>query len=223
VRENPERAEFIGYSPRMLRLIAFCLSAFFAGVAGGLAAINFEIMNAQQLGAEQSSIVLLMTYVGGVGAFAGPIIGAVIITFLQITLSDVTGAWQLYFGLMFIGVVLYSPGGVVGWLTLHREAVRRGEAWRLAPAYALVAPAFVAGLAGAIMLIELADRQLALARSEGSTMHLLGFEVDAATPAPWIIAVVLICVGIGSGRLLWPRVVDAWGAVNARLRPRGEA
>ncbi len=223
VRENPERAEFIGYSPRMLRLIAFCLSAFFAGVAGGLAAINFEIMNAQQLGAEQSSIVLLMTYVGGVGAFAGPIIGAVIITFLQITLSDVTGAWQLYFGLMFIGVVLYSPGGVVGWLTLHREAVRRGEAWRLAPAYALVAPAFVAGLAGAIMLIELADRQLALARSEGSTMHLLGFEVDAATPAPWIIAVVLICVGIGSGRLLWPRVVDAWGAVNARLRVGGRA
>jgi branched-chain amino acid transport system permease protein len=223
VRENPERAEFIGYSPRMLRLIAFCLSAFFAGVAGGLAAINFEIMNAQQLGAEQSSVVLLMTYVGGVGAFAGPIIGAVIITFLQINLSDVTGAWQLYFGLLFIGVVLYSPGGVAGWLMLHREAVRRGEAWRLAPAYALVAPAFAAGLAGAIMLIELTDRQLAAARSEGSAMRLLGFDVDSATAAPWMIAVVLIGAGVGGGRLLWPRVVDAWGAVNARLRARGEA
>ena len=167
VRDNPERVEFIGYSPRTLRFIAFCFSAFFAGVAGGLAAINFEIMNAQELGAQQSGIVLLMTYVGGVGSFAGPIIGAVIITFLQITLSDVTTAWQLYFGLMFIGVVLYSPGGVAGWLILHAEATRRGEIWRLAPAYALVAPALAAGLAGAIMLIELTDRQLALGAERG--------------------------------------------------------
>jgi branched-chain amino acid transport system permease protein len=223
VRENPERAEFIGYSPRTLRFIAFCLSAFFAGVAGGLAAVSFEIMNAQQLGAEQSSIVLLMTYVGGVGEFAGPIVGAVIITFLQINLSDITDAWRLYFGLMFIGVVLYSPGGVAGWLRLHWEAARRGQAWRLAPAYALVAPAFAAGLAGAIMLIELADRQLALARSEGSAMRLFGFEVDSANAAPWIIAVVLTGAGVGAGRRLWPRVVDAWGAVNAGLRARGQA
>ena len=111
VRDNPERVEFIGYSPRMLRLIAFCFSAFFAGVAGGLAAIDFEIMNAQQLGAQQSSLVLLMAYIGGIGAFAGPIIGAIVITFLQISLSDVTSAWQLYFGLLFIGVVTWAPGG----------------------------------------------------------------------------------------------------------------
>src|SRR5580692_3498967 len=107
VRENPERVEFVGYSPRMVRLIAFCFAAFFAGIAGGLAAISFEIMNAQQLGAQQSSLVLLMAYIGGVGSFAGPIVGAVIITFLQITLSDVTSAWQLYFGLMFIAVVMF--------------------------------------------------------------------------------------------------------------------
>ena len=115
VRENPDRAEFIGYSPRMLRFIAFCFAAFFAGIAGALAAINFEIMNAQQLGAQQSGLVLLMTYVGGIGYFCGPIIGAVIITFLQVMLSDVTEAWQLYFGLLFMGVVLYSPGGLAGW------------------------------------------------------------------------------------------------------------
>ena len=59
VRDNPERVEFVGYPPRMLRLIAFCFAAFFAGIAGGLAAINFEIMNSQQLGAQQSSLVLL--------------------------------------------------------------------------------------------------------------------------------------------------------------------
>ncbi|MBV9290013.1 MAG: branched-chain amino acid ABC transporter permease, partial [Hyphomicrobiales bacterium] len=115
VRENPERSEFIGYSPRTVRFIAFCLSAFFAGVAGGLSAINFEIMNAQELGAQQSGVVLLMTYVGGAGYFFGPIIGAVIVTFLQTMLSDVTDLWQLYFGLLFMAVVLFSPGGVAGW------------------------------------------------------------------------------------------------------------
>jgi branched-chain amino acid transport system permease protein len=223
VRENPERVEFVGYSPRMLRLIAFCFAAFFAGLAGGLAAISFEIMNAQQLGAQQSSLVLLMAYIGGIGSFAGPIVGAVIITFLQITLSDVSSAWQLYFGLMFIGVVLYAPNGVVGWFLMHRRAVRLGEAWRLAPAYVMVAPVLVAAGAGAIILIELANRQLALARSEGSAMRLFGFDVDASTAPPWIVAVLLFVLGTLGVRLLWPRVGDAWGEVNARLRIRGAA
>ena len=182
VRDNPERVEFIGYSPRMLRLIAFSFSAFFAGAAGGLAAIDFEIMNAQQLGAQQSSLVLLMAYVGGIGAFAGPIIGAIVITFLQISLSDVTSAWQLYFGLLFIGVVTWAPGGIAGLLALHRQALRQGEAWRLAPAYAMAAPALAACVVGAIMLIELGNRELALVRSEGSAMRLFGFSVEFGEP-----------------------------------------
>ena len=130
-----------------------------------------------------------MTYIGGVGDFAGPIIGAVIITFLQITLSDVTSAWQLYFGLIFIGVVLFSPGGLAGWLMLHREAALRGEIWRLGAGLRGWSRRLSRqALRGAMMLIELADRQFALARSEGSVMRLFGFEVDAATAGPWIIA-----------------------------------
>ena len=199
VRENPERVEFVGYSPRMVRLIAFCFAAFFAGIAGGLAAISFEIVNAQQLGAQQSSLVLLMAYIGGVGSFAGPIVGAVIITFLQIMLSDVTSAWQLYFGLMFIAVVMFAPEGVVGWTMLHLRALRGGAAWRLAPAYAAVGPALAASGAGAIMIIELTNRQLAEARSEGSAMRLFGFDLDASTLPPWIVAIALFALGTGSG------------------------
>jgi branched-chain amino acid transport system permease protein len=222
VRENPERVEFVGYSPRMVRLIAFCFAAFFAGIAGGLAAISFEIMNAQQLGAQQSSLVLLMAYIGGVGSFAGPIVGAVIITFLQIMLSDVTSAWQLYFGLMFIAVVMFAPEGVVGWTMLHLRALRGGAVWRLAPAYAAVGPALAASGAGAIMIIELANRQLAEARSEGSAMRLFGFDLDASTLPPWIVAIALFASGTALVLRLWPRVGDAWGAVNTRLHFRGE-
>jgi branched-chain amino acid transport system permease protein len=223
VRENPDRAEFIGYSPRMLRFIAFCFAAFFAGIAGALAAINFEIMNAQQLGAQQSGLVLLMTYVGGIGYFCGPIIGAVIITFLQVMLSDVTEAWQLYFGLLFMGVVLYSPGGLAGWAMLHAEALRRGEAWRLAPSYALVAPTIAAGVAGAILMIELALRFFQQEPGDGAVLRLFSLNLDANAAAPWIAALALLAAGIGCGRLLWPRIGDAWGVVNLRLRGKAEA
>jgi branched-chain amino acid transport system permease protein len=223
VRENPTRAEFIGYSPRVLRFLAFCFSAFFAGVAGGLSAINFEIMNAQQLGAQQSSLVLLMTYVGGVNYFYGPIIGAAIITYLQIMLSDVTGSWQLYFGLLFMGIVLYAPGGVAGWFMLHEEALRRGQAWRLARPYALVAPAIAIGIVGAIALIELAHRYFAQEPGEGGAASLFGFNVDASSPFPWLVALALLTAGVGSGRLLWPMVTDAWGTVNLHLSGRAGA
>jgi branched-chain amino acid transport system permease protein len=148
------------------------------------------------------------------------IVGAVMITFLQIMLSDVTSAWRLYFGLMFIGVVMFVPEGVVGWMRLHLRALRGGNAWGLAPAYAAVGPALIASAAGAIMIIELANRQLAQARSEGSAIRLFGFDVDASTPAPWIVAVGLFVAGTLLVLRLWPRVSDAWGAVNARLRPR---
>jgi branched-chain amino acid transport system permease protein len=223
VRENPTRAEFIGYSPRVLRFLAFCFSAFFAGVAGGLAAINFEIMNAQQLGAQQSSLVLLMTYVGGVNFFYGPIIGAAIITYLQIMLSDVTGSWQLYFGLLFMGVVLYAPGGVAGWLMLHEEALRRGQAWRLARPYGLVAPAIAVGIVGAIALIELAHRYFAAEPGDSGVLSLFGFNVDAASPLPWLVALALLCAGVGIGRLLWPMISDAWGNVHLHLRGKADA
>ena len=163
---QPRTQRVHGYLPRSCA--SACCSPLLAGVAGGLSAINFELMNAQELGAQQSGIVLLMTYVGGTGYFFGPIVGAVIVTFLQTMLSDVTDVWQLYFGVLFMAVVLFSPGGIAGWLMLHQEAARRGEAWRLASAYVMVAPAIAAGAAGAILIIELASQLLgAVGRRRG--------------------------------------------------------
>jgi len=164
-----------------------------------------------------------MSYVGGVGYFFGPILGAVIITFLQISLSDVTDAWQLYFGLMFMGVVLYAPDGLAGWAMLHAEAVRRGEAWRLAPSYALVVPAVAAGAAGAIMIIELAHRFFAREPGDSAATMVLGVSIDPASAPPWIAAVALLAAGLALGRLAWPKVGDAWGVVNARLREKAQA
>jgi len=221
VRENPERAEFVGYSTQAVRFFAFCLSAFFAGIAGGLAAVNFEIMNAASVGAQQSGVVLLMAFIGGVGAFAGPIVGAILITFLQVMLSDITGAWLLYFGIMFILCVMFFPFGIVGWVLLHEPAVRTGQLGRLIPAYVLVAVPLAVALAGGIMLIELAHHMLVKA-SEGSEVHVLYMTLDGASPLPWIAALVLIGIGVFATMKMWPRVSDAWGAVLALAHGRDE-
>jgi branched-chain amino acid transport system permease protein len=220
VRENPERVEFIGYSPQWIRFIAFSFAAFFAGIAGALSAINFEIMNAAALGALQSGLVLLMTFIGGIGYFFGPVIGAILISFLQSTLSDVTDVWQLYFGLLFILVVLFSPGGIAGWLMLHSEVARRGELLRLAPSYGLVGVPIAAGVCGSILLIELAHRVLVSAQTEGTLMTFFGIGVDARSVSPWLVGLLLLGAGTLFGTILWPKVGSAWADIQLRRQKR---
>ena len=218
VRENPERAEFVGYSARMVRFIAFSLAGLFAGIAGGLAALNFEIMNTQSIGAAQSGLVLLMTFVGGAGVFFGPIIGAVLITYLQVTLSDVTGAWQLYFGLLFIVMVMYSPGGIAGWLALHEPIYRSRQLGRLLPAYAINAVPLIVMVAGGVLLIELAYWALVKAESDGPETSVFHVPMNSNSVLPWIAAVVLFLGGALALKRTWPLVQDAWGVALARLR-----
>jgi branched-chain amino acid transport system permease protein len=215
VRDNPERAEFIGYSTQRVRFQAFVLSAIFAGIAGSLAAINFELMNSQAVGAITSGQVLLMTFVGGIGHFAGPIIGAILVTFLQISLSDITKAWMLYFGLMFIFVVMYAPGGIAGWLALHQPLLRGGRIFRLVPAYALTAIPALGLVFGSILLIELAHHMLVEAQSNGPMLSVFRTPVNGASPWPWLAALTLFLGGAWGLRAVWPRVGDAWAQATA--------
>lgn len=67
VRDNPDRVQFVGYDPHVIRFIAFTFAGFFAGIAAALSAINFEIPNSAYLGAQQSGIALFAAYIGGLG------------------------------------------------------------------------------------------------------------------------------------------------------------
>jgi branched-chain amino acid transport system permease protein len=71
VRDNPERVEFIGYSTQRVRYIAFIISGFFAGIAGGMYALNFEIATAEVVGAARSGAYLFFTFLGGATFFFG--------------------------------------------------------------------------------------------------------------------------------------------------------
>ena len=220
VRDNPERAQFVGYNPQAVRFIAFCLSGLFAGIAGGLAAINFEIVNAGYVGAEQSGTVLLATYIGGVGNFIGPVLGAILVTYLQVMLSDITEIWQLYFGLMFIAMVMFAPGGLAGLLMRHAPLWHARVVHRVIPAYLLALVPGLVALAGVSLVIEMAYRLLVKA-SSGSAMSFLHVRLDAASPLPWLVAAVLVVGGFWLFRRTWPVIGNAWNDAIAAARLRG--
>jgi branched-chain amino acid transport system permease protein len=194
VRDNPERVRFIGYNTQTVRFMSFSLSGFFAGIAGGLIAINFELMSSTQLGAAQSGSVILMTYIGGVGEFIGPIIGAVLVTYLQVTLSDVTDVWELYFGLLFIGMVMFVPGGIAGLLMQQRPLLQGRQLHRVLPYYGLALLPGLAAILGLSLVIEMTN-QLTVHASDGPAMVFFYVPFNANAPLPWLIAVILLAGG----------------------------
>jgi len=219
VRENPERIEFIGCSRTMVRFIAFCLAGFFAGIAGGLAAVNFEIVNASYLGLQQSGIVLFAAYIGGIGHFIGPVLGAILVTYLQIMLSDVTVIWQLYFGLMFIVVVMFAPGGLAGLLMMHVPLVRARVLHLLMVPYALLlAAASIAGV-GAIVIVELTYR-LTVKATEGTVIRLFGISLDTESAWPWLLAAALAAGGGFLTHAAWPLAARALSDATAHAGER---
>jgi branched-chain amino acid transport system permease protein len=222
VRDNPERAEFVGYSTQMVRFLAFCASGFFAGVAGGLAAIHYEIVTSSIVGAAPSGYVLLMAYIGGIAFFIGPIIGAVLMTALQISLSDYTGAWQLYVGLMFVVVVMYAPWGLGGLLLMHQPLLAERTLRRVLPAYGLAVVPVLMLAAGLVLLIE-TSHHLLVKSAEGPAMRMLGLSYNAQSPWVWIGLVALLVAGGVALRRVAPRVSDAFHAASQEAQRRRAA
>jgi branched-chain amino acid transport system permease protein len=203
----------------MVRFIAFCIAGFFAGLAGGLAAIHYEIVTSGMVGAVPSGFVLLMAYIGGIAFFIGPIIGAILMTALQISLSDYTGAWLLYVGLMFVLVVMYAPGGLSGLLLMHRPLFLTRTLGRVLPAYALAALPALAVLAGLVLLIETSHHLLVKA-AEGPAMRVFGVGYQATSPAAWAAIVALLVIGFVAFRRTWPVVSAAWHGALEEARRR---
>ena len=124
VRDNQQRAEFVGYNVRKIRWLAFSLSAMFAGAAGSLHAINYEHIGFESVSLVQSGLVLFMAYIGGIGNFLGPILGAISLTYLDTMLSDITEAWVLYYGIIFVLVIAFAPQGISGIIMVHEPIIR---------------------------------------------------------------------------------------------------
>jgi branched-chain amino acid transport system permease protein len=209
VRENPGRVAFLGYNPQTIRFMAFCFAGFFGGLAGGLAAIHYELANAALFNATQSGMVLIAAVIGGAGYFLGPILGAILVTYLQTMLSDFTNVWQLYFGLFFIATIMFVPGGLAHILMIHRAPLRAGTFWHLVPAYVLLLGAIAAFGAGAIMTIEMINHVMTRA-AEGPVVTFFGYGLNTRDWHAWILPL----AGLGLGGLALQLVIrplsSAW-------------
>jgi ABC-type branched-subunit amino acid transport system ATPase component/ABC-type branched-subunit amino acid transport system permease subunit len=114
VRENEERASFIGYQTLHYKLVAFVISATLTGLAGVLLLFNNRMTSAEPISVVFSGELLAMVVIGGMRSFLGPALGALFFVIFRDLLSSVTENWLLYFGLLFVFFVLFSPQGLVG-------------------------------------------------------------------------------------------------------------
>ena len=160
--------------------------------------------------------VLLFTFIGGVGFFFGPLLGAVIGVFLTVMLSDFTKAWQLYLGVFFILIVMYAPGGVASLLMMNVRLYKFGKLGRVAPKLLTLAAASLVILVGTVMMVEMLYH-LTLNAANGPLMKLFGTEINSEGFAVWSIAVGLVVAGIIAFRALQGGFQQVWGDANSEI------
>src|SRR6187200_1160478 len=122
IRENEQRARFLGYPTNRYKLAAFMLSAGITGLAGILLLYQNRMTSADPISVSFSGDLLAMVVIGGMRSFLGPALGAFFFVIFRDYLSRVTEDWLLYFGLTFVAFVVFSPEGLVG---LYERATRR--------------------------------------------------------------------------------------------------
>lgn len=186
-REDAMRVASLGMYPARFQYMAFLIAGFFAGIGGGLLAIELEGAHASMLSVVQSGSYLMFTYLGGLGSVVGSLIGGSAFSLGIVWLPAITPVWELYLGLLFVYVVLYWPQGIVGainsgylqWLN-HKE---------LRSKMVLMAVAKAGCCIGAIGMVESGYRfWRAYMAASGN-----GFPL-AELLSGWLIACMAICI-----------------------------
>lgn len=213
VRDNPERAEFLGYSARWVRFYSFVASGFFAGVAGALFAVNYEILTEENLNAAQSGVILLVTFLGGVGFFFGPIIGAIVFTLVQTVLSLETELWAFYAGTLFVATVMFFPGGLAGLIMMHAPAIKLGRFRLLIMPYIKTLIPGAIGVLGLAGLVEMIFHYRHAAKGD-EEMTIFWTTFNSHALMPWVIVIAITVVGLWLCRRSSSEMVDAWNDAN---------
>jgi branched-chain amino acid transport system permease protein len=221
VRDNPERAEFIGYNPQRVRWLVMILSGLFAGIAGALSCINYEIVSAENVGAVRSGGVLIATFIGGAGFFFGPILGAIVFAAMVTAVGTLTKAWLFYLGLLFLVMVLYAPGGFASLILMNLQMARRGQFGRLVPHYIALAAASLVALAGLVGLTEI-TYYFSLEGAASPQTVLFGMAVNVMGATPWIAAGALLLVGGILAALAWRRFQREWNEGQRVMAESGQ-
>ena len=226
VRDNPERVEFIGYNTQRVRYFAFIIAGFFAGIGGGLAAINFEIVTgADSVNVLRSGGYLLFTFLGGATFFFGPIIGAVLLVFASVLLSELSKAWLLYLGLVFLFMVMYAPGGIASLIMMNLRLAKFGKLRGLWPSYLALGGTALVAVLGAAAMVEM-TYHLQLNAALGPDLNFLGATLQGTSVGSWFGAGFVLLTGLGLFELCRRQFVQQWGAIQEEIEheiKRGEA
>jgi branched-chain amino acid transport system permease protein len=222
VRDNPERVEFVGYNTQQVRYRAFIIAGFFAGIAGGLGAINFEIVTAEVVGPARSGSYLLFTFLGGATFFFGPILGGILMVLAFVLLSEITKAWLLYLGLVFLFMVVYAPGGFAGLIMMNLRIAKTGALKRLLPSYAGLAVAMGLMLAGAGALVEMIYH-LQLDGGNGSQLAFAGWVLNTDSATTWGISLALLAIGLLVFETVRRRFALIWSDIQTEIAAAQQA
>ena len=151
IRENQLRATFQGYPVERYKLAAFVISAVVTGLAGALLGFQTYLVSAEAVSVPFSGELLAIVVIGGMHHILGPALGALFFILFRELFSIWTANWLLWFGLVFVGFVLFSPSGLVGiWTKLRRRwrpppeeaaAMSRRKIYQGLPLPAFLAPA----------------------------------------------------------------------------------
>jgi branched-chain amino acid transport system permease protein len=213
VRDNAERVEFVGFDPRRVRYLSFIIAAFFAGISGGLAALNFEIATSEVVSGARSGAYLLFTFLGGATFFFGPIIGAVLMVLAFVLLSELTKAWLLYLGLVFLFMVMFAPGGIASLIAMNLRVASFGRLRELWANYLVLAVTSAIVLLGAAGMIEM-TYHLKLNEALGPKLVYLGMSLDAKGTSSWVGCALVMLVGLVSFELARRRFIKKWSAIQ---------
>ena len=216
VRDNPERVEFVGYDTQKIRYFAFIVAAFFAGISGGLAALNFEIVTSEVVSGYRSGAYLLFTFLGGATFFFGPIIGAILMVLAFVLLSEFTKAWLLYLGLIFLFMVMYAPGGVASLVMMNLRVAMFGHLRKLWVSYLALAFTAMVVLLGAACMIEMVYH-LQLNAALGSKLNFLGATIDSKGFNSWFGAAFVMLTGLGLFEVCRRQFAVEWGHIQEAI------
>lgn len=213
VRDNPERVEFVGYDTQKVRYIAFVIAAFFAGISGGLAALNFEIVTSEVVSAPRSGAYLLFTFLGGATFFFGPIIGGVLMVLAFVLLSELTKAWLLYLGLVFLFMVMYAPGGIASLVMMNVRVAAFGRLKELWVSYLALGATALIVLLGAAAMIEMVYH-LQLNPALGPELKFLGATLNAKGLNSWFGSAFVMLTGLGLFEATRRHFRQQWGEIQ---------
>jgi len=216
VRDNPERVEFVGYDTQKVRYFSFIIAAFFAGISGGLAALNFEIVTSEVVSGYRSGAYLLFTFLGGATFFFGPILGGVLMVLAFVLLSEFTKAWLLYLGLVFLFMVMYAPGGIASLIMMNLRVASFGRLKELWVGYLALFGSALVALTGAAAMIEMVYH-LQLNAALGPKLHFMGATLNAKGVDTWFGASFVLLTGVGLFEVARRQFARHWGQIQEAI------